>query len=209
MTSLTKSPDTKPAPPAPLDNAEAIREEMFARKYLETFDAAVSWLAVTPDGGKKYAVQNGAKWLKKPTVRALLQKLAAVQIAKADVAAERIIEELEHLVFLDPWDFLEVDGEGEPVLDLTTITPEKRRLLDIEFGIGVSKDGDRIRTYKVKPRDRDGAIDKLLKIHQLYKGDDLQKQPMAIQVNVNFPLPASNWRDNQADQPDDIDPEDV
>lgn len=205
MTSLTKSPDT----PAPLDNAETIREELFARKYLETFSAEDAWLAISPESNAKYAKQNGSKWLKKPTVKALLQKLAAVQIAKADVAAERLIEELERLVFLDPWDFLEVDDKGEPVLDLTTITPEKRRLLDIEFGIGVSKDGDRIRTYKVKPRDRDGAIDKLLKIHQLYKGEDLQKQPMAIQVNVNFPLPASNWRNGQAHEPDDIDPEDV
>jgi len=205
MTSLTKSPK----PPAALDKAESIREELFARKYLETFDAAESWLAISPDSNPKYAVQNGAKWLKKPTVKALLQGLAAVQIAKADVAADRLVAELERLVFLDPWDFLEVDDDGEPVLDLTSITPDNRRLLDIEFGIGVSKDGDRIRTYKVKPRDRDGAIDKLLKIHQLYKGEDLQKQPMAIQVNVNFPLPASNWPNHQAQQPDDIDPEDV
>ena len=205
MTSLTKSPDQ----PAALDTAETIREELFARKYLETFDAAESWLAISPDSNPKYAVQNGAKWLKKPTVKTILQKLAAVQIAKADVAADRLVAELERLVFLDPWDFLEVNGEGEPHLDLTKITEENRRLLDIEFGTGVTKDGDRVRTYKVKPRDRDEAIDKLLKIHQLYKGEDLQKQPMAIQVNVNFPLPASNWRNNQAEQPDDIDPEDV
>lgn len=204
MTSLTKSPK----PPAALDTAETIREELFARKYLETFDAADAWLAITPDGNKKFATQNGAKWLKKPTVKAILQKLAAEQIAKADVAADRLVAELERLVFLDPWDFMTIEG-GEPVLDLTTLTPENRRLLDIEFGIGVTKDGDRVRTYKVKPRDRDEAIDKLLKIHQLYKGEDLQKQPMAIQVNVNFPLPASNWRDNQAEQPDVIDPEDV
>lgn len=206
MTSVTKSANP---PPAPLDNAEAIREELFARKYLETFDAADAWLAISPDSNPKYAVQNGAKWLKKPTVKVILQKLAAVQIAKADVAADRLVAELERLVFLDPWDFLEVDERGEPHLDLTTITPEKRRLLDIEFGIGVTKDGDRVRTYKVKPRDRDAAVDKLLKIHQLYKGEDLQKQPMAIQVNVNFPLPASNWRDDKADSADDIDPEDV
>ena len=204
MTSLTKSPDK----PAPLDNAETIREELFARKYLQTFDAATAWLAITPTGNKKYAIQNGAKWLKKPTVKALLQKLAAIQLAKADNAAERLIQELERLVYLDPMDFMEI-VDGEPVLDLTTITADKRRLLDIEFGIGVTKDGDRVRTYKVKPRDRDEAIDKLLKIHQLYKGEDLQKQPTAIQVNVNFPLPASGWRNDQADRPDDIDPEDV
>lgn len=205
MTSLTKSPDK----PAALDTSETIREELFARKYLETFDAAESWLAISPDSNPKYAVQNGAKWLKKPTVKTILQKLAAVKIAKADVAADRLVAELERLVFLDPWDFLEVDDKGEPHLDLTKITDENRRLLDIEFGIGVTKDGDRVRTYKVKPRDRDSAIDKLLKIHQLYKGEDLQKQPMAIQVNVNFPLPGGNWRGNQPPQPEPIDAEDI
>lgn len=206
MTSLTKSVNTPPAPP---DTADKIREELFARKYLELFDAAEAWLAITPDANKRYAAQNGAKWLKRPAVKLLLQQLAAMQIAKADVNAERLIGELERIAFLDPAEFMEVDDEGEPYLDLTAITPENRRLLNIEFGIGVSKDGDRIRTYKVKSHDKMEAIEKLLKLHQLYKGEDLQKQPMAIQVNVNFPLPASNWRNDKADSADDIDPEDV
>lgn len=200
---------TKLAENTPLADADALRYQLFAIKYVETLDPAAAWIAASPNADPKNATQNGHKWLKKFHVRVILQKLAEKRIAEANVGADRLITELERLVFLDPMDYMEVDSEGAPVLDLSSITPESRRLLEIEFGIGVTKDGDRIRTYKVKTRDRDAAIDKLLKIHQLYKGDDLQKQPTAIQVNVNFPLPASNWRDNQADESDVIDAEDV
>lgn len=199
MTSLTKSHDGQ----------ANTQDELFALAYIRTFDPAASWLEAVPDGNPKYAPQNGAKWLKKPVIRKRLQVLAAEKIAKADVAADRLIEELERIAFLDPTEFMEVDEDGEPHLDLSAITAENRRLLNIEFGIGVSKDGDRIRTYKVKAHDKMEAIEKLLKLHQLYKGEDLQKQPMAIQVNVNFPLPGQQWRNNQAHQPDDIDAEDV
>lgn len=199
MTSLTKSHD----------GAATTQDEIFALAYIKSFDAGSAWLEAVPDGNPKYAIQNGSKWLKKPVIRQRLQALAAEKIAKADVAADRLIAELERIAFLDPIEFMEVDADGEPHLDLTAITPENRRLLNIEFGIGVSKDGDRIRTYKVKSHDKMEAIEKLLKLHQLYKGEDLQKQAMAIQVNVNFPLPGQQWRTDTANQPDAIDPEDV
>lgn len=199
MTSLTKSHD----------GTANTQDELFCLEYLKHFDAGQAWLAITPNGNKKTAKQNGWKWLQKPVIKKRLKELAADKIEQADVAAERLVAELERIAFLDPAEFMEVDADGEPVLDLTSITPENRRLLNIEFGIGVSKDGDRIRTYKVRPHDKMEAIEKLLKLHQLYKGEDLTKQAMAIQVNVNFPLPASNWRNNQAEQPDVIDSEDV
>ncbi|MDX9690547.1 MAG: terminase small subunit [Alphaproteobacteria bacterium] len=199
MTSLTKSHD----------GTANKKDELFCLDYLTHFDAGKAWLSVSPKGKKETAAKNGWRWLQKPAVRKLLQKMAAEKIQKANVQAERLIEELERIAFLDPAEFMEVDSEGQPVLDLTTITPENRRLLQIEFGIGVSKDGDRIRTYKVKAHDKMEAVEKLLKLHQLYKGEDLQKQPMAIQVNVNFPLPGQQWRDNQANQPDVIDSEDL
>ncbi|MCD8571352.1 MAG: terminase small subunit [Alphaproteobacteria bacterium] len=191
------------------DGAATTQDEIFALAYIKTFDPAAAWLEAVPDGNKKYAIQNGSKWLKKPVIRERLRHLAAQKIEKADVEADKLIAELERIAFLDPAEFMEVDEDGEPVLNLTSLTPENRRLLNIEFGIGVSKDGDRIRTYKVKAHDKMEAIEKLLKLHQLYKADDLQRQPMAIQVNVNIPLPGSQWRVDQAHQTDVIDPEDI
>ena len=188
------------------DGSANTQDEIFALAYIKTFDPAAAWLQAVPDGNPKYAAQNGHKWLKKPVVRARLQELAGDKIEQHNVHADRLIAELEGIAFLDPMDFMEI-VDGEPVLDLTTITPEKRRLLEIEFGIGVTKVGDRVRTYKVKPRDKMEAIEKLLKIHQLYKGEDLSKQPVAIQVNVNFPVPGQHWQQNGPDTGDDIDAE--
>lgn len=184
------------------------KDELFCLAFIGSFDPAAAWLQANPGtkADTKYASQYASKLMKKPVVKARLQELAAQKIEQHNVQADKLITELEGIAFLDPMDFMEI-VDGEPVLDLTTITPEKRRLLDIEFGIGVTKDGDRVRTYKVKPRDKMDAIDKLLKIHQLYKGEDLQKQPVAIQVNVNFPIPGQHWQQNGPGHRDDIDAE--
>ena len=195
MDSLTRQPD------APLQNP---KDEQFVLSYLTLFDAGKAYLACTPNGNPKTARQQGYKLLQRPEVRARLQFLAGQKLESANAQADRLIAELERIAFLDPIEFMEVDAEGEPVLDLTAITPENRRLLKVKFGIGVSKDGDRIRTYQVEPHDKMEAMEKLLKLHQLYKGEDLQKQPMAIQVNVNIPIPGQSWRRNQASEPEPI-----
>lgn len=191
------------------DGVPNTQDVLFAYEYLKSFDAGTAWLAVVPDGNKNQASKNGWKWLQKPAIKKILSELAEKKIHQADVGAERLIQELERIATLDPIEFMEVDADGEPVLDLTKITPENRRLLNIEFGIGVSKDGERIRTYKVKAHDKMEAMEKLLRLHQLYKGEDPQKQPMAIQVNVNFPLPGSNWRNTATEASDHSDSEDV
>lgn len=195
MGSLTRQPD------APLDNP---KDELFVLTYLATFDAGKSYLEVTPNGNKKLSRQHGYKMLQRADIKARLQFLAGQKLEQNNAQADRLIAELERIAFLDPIEFMEVDAEGEPVLDLTAITPENRRLLKVKFGIGVSKDGDRIRTYQVEPHDKMEAMEKLLKLHQLYKGEDLQKQPMAIQVNVNIPIPGQSWRRNQASEPEPI-----
>lgn len=195
-TSLTKSPDE------PLANA---RDELFCQSYLVTFDAKKSYLETTPQGNPKTAAAIAYKMLQREDIKARCQQLAQKHIEKTGALADRLYAELEAIAFLDPMDFLTIDEtNGEPILDLSAINKESLRCLDIEFGIGVTKDGDRIRTYKVKPHNKMDAIEKLLKLHQLYKGGDAEKQPLGIQVNVNFPIPASAWRNNQT-APEDID----
>lgn len=184
------------------------KDELFVLTYLATFDAGKSYLEAKPDGSKKTSRQQGYKMLQRADIKARLQHLAAEKLEAADAKADKLIAELERIAFLDPIEFMEVDADGEPTLDLTAITPENRRLLKIKFGIGVSKDGDRIRTYQVEPHDKMDAMEKLLKLHQLYKGEELHKQPMAIQVNVNIPIPGQSWRRNQTSEPEPIDTDD-
>jgi hypothetical protein len=181
------------------------KEELFIVSYLTHFDAGKAYLACTPGGNPKTARQNGYKILQRPDVKNRLKERAGALIEKSNVESERLIEELERIAFLDPGDFFEVSSNGEPELNLTKLTPEIRRLLKIKFGIGVTKDGDKVRTYQVETYDKMEAIEKLLKLHQLYRADDSSKQPMAIQVNVNIPIPGQSWRSNQTAGPEPID----
>lgn len=184
------------------------QDELFCLAFIANFDPASAWLEANPGtkANPKYASQYASKLMKKPVVKARLQELAAQKIDKANAKADTLILELERIAFLDPAEFMEI-VEGEPVIDLSKLTPENRRLLKVEFGIGVTKDGDRVRTYKVQAHDKMEAMEKLLKLHQLYKGEDLQKQPVAIQVNVNFPIPGQHWQQHGPATGDDIDAE--
>lgn len=184
------------------------QDEIFAITYLKTFDQGASWLEAT-GGNPKYASQNGNKWLKKPVIQERLKELAAQKLEQHNAGADRLMQELAGIAFLDPDSYMTVNDDGEPEIDLTKCTPEVRRLLKIKFGIGVTKDGDKVRTYQVESYDKMDAIEKLLKIHQLYKGEDLTQRNQMIQVNVNFPLPGGGWRGDQSKQPEPIDAEDI
>ena len=183
--------------------------EVFISAYLACFDAGKAYTDMKPTANPKTARQSGYQMLQRPAVKKRLQELTAQRIERHNVESDRLIAELERIAFFDPDQIFEVDEQGEPVLDLTALTPENRRLLKIEFGVGVTKDGDRVRTYKVQPHDKMEAVEKLLKLHQLYKGEDLDKQPAAIVVNVNIPIPGQSWRNNQAQQSEPIEHEDV
>jgi hypothetical protein len=187
-----------------------LKEEIFALAYIKDLDATKAWIAANPDKGKKYASGQGYKWLNRPFVKKRLQQLAKQKLEEANAGTERILADLERIAFFDPACIMQVDQNGEPHIDLTKLTPEIRRCLKFKFGSSVTKDGDRVPIYQAEPYDKMDAIEKLLKIHQLYRGEDLtNKQPTGITVNVNFPLPGGGWRDNQAHIPDVIDAEEV
>jgi len=181
------------------------RDEMFCQAYIETFNASEAYLAAFKDGKKSSAAVMGCKILKRPDIIERLRYLSAKHVEKQEERTQNLIEHLYDIASLDPIIYSEINEEGEPVIDLGKIlelTPRQRSLLKIEFGVGLTKDGERIKTYKVTPHDKMDAIEKILKLHQLYKGEDLSKQPMAIQVNVNVPIPGQSWRNNseQTDQ---------
>ena len=197
----TKSPNGLIDYSKPLINA---RDEMFCQSYLETFNAGDAYLAAFKDGKKTSAAVIGSKILKRPDIIARLQCLSAKHVQRQEEKNKELFDHLYDIAFLDPLLCSEIDANGEPVIDLgklLELSPQQRSLLKIEYGVGFSE-GRKIKTYKVTPKDSMDAIEKLLKLHQLYKGEDLSKQPMAIQVNVNVPIPGQHWRNNaeQTDQ---------
>lgn len=185
------------------------RDEMFCQAYLTTFSATKSYMIAFDSTNERSASVSGSKILKREDIVGRLQFLSAQHVQKQETAAKNIINHLYDVAFLDPLQYCEIDTMGEPVIDLNRLmelTPQQRSLLKIEFGVGLTKDGDRIRTYKVSPHDKMDAIEKLLKLHQLYKPEELNKKPMAIQVNIHVPVAGQHWR-NSPQQIIDSDPE--
>jgi len=182
------------------DSISEVDEDFFCQSYLTNFDASASFLAVKPESDPKYSRQNGWKLFHRPSVQVKLRELARQKLEKADVDSDKLINELKQIAFLDPQKVMDIDKDGFPVLNLNKCKehPEILRNMDIQFGVSVTKTGKKVHTYSAKQYDKMEAIDKLLKIAQLYKGEELNHAAASIIVNVNIPLPGANWRNNAA-----------
>lgn len=187
------------------------RDKLFCQFYIQTYDCSDAWRKSNPEGNHKYAAQYGAKVLKRPVVMAYLQEIAQQKLDQAEVETSRLVNDLMGIVNLNPMDIMEVDEDGTPRLDLSVAKqkPEIMRLLKISFGIGVSKDGDRIPTYKVESYDKLDAIDKLIKLQQIARGGIGEQTQRPITVNVTFPIAGQYRQQSQPAVTDFIDAEDI
>lgn len=175
----------------------ALRIERFLEEYLRNgLNASGAYAAVFPKVKKSSAYSQGTRFLQQPAVQARLNEVMAAQIQDVEVKVNDLIRETLQQAFFNPAEYMKIDDDGRPVIDLTKCfdKPDVMRLLNIEFGVSVTKDGDKIHTYKVTPRDKDAAMERLFKLKRLYLGGEDAGNGRPITVNVNFPVPASGWR---------------
>lgn len=110
--------------------------------------------------------------LKKPHIQAAIAKYTKKVMDKLDLSTERTLEFVARLAFFDPIDLFEDDGSLKRLKD---IPPEARSVIaglevtelfdgatgEQKHAIGLIK--------KLKLTDRQGALDKLMRYHALYK----------------------------------------
>lgn len=205
MTSKTKPKTPKAKKPKagtalvalPQKEVAALRVDAFCFEYLKHFNATRAFKdAFNVDYKNVY--NEAYKYMQRVDVRQRIAELTKQKFDRLEIDTDRLIEEAARIVFFDIEQFITVDAFGKPSLDLNKILadPEAMRCLDMEFGIGVTKDGDKVETYKVKAHDKLAALEKLFKLKNLYAPDMAgNNQGRMIQVNVSFPIPASGWRD--------------
>lgn len=183
------------------------KTEIFCLHYLKDFDSTAAWKAANPNSKNKNPNQAASKFLNQKTTQSRLREIAASLINDLEQEVRDIIEETKRIASFNPMEIMRIDESGEPVLDLTVAkdNPDVMRLLNIEFGKVVDKDGCRHSVYKLKSYDKMDALEKLYKYHKLYAAAGSEQGNRTIQVNVQFPIPGEHWRTGEPVPQDVID----
>lgn len=171
--------------------------ELFCLEYLRDFNATRAIKTVRSELKPASARVTASCLINRPDVAKRLAEMAAQKVKSLDIDIDAALISTFKQAMLNPFDYMELDKEGKPSLNLKACkeNPDIARLLNITFGVSVTKTGKKVHTYTVSPYSRDAAMDRLFKLQGLMAGGDEETNKGAsITLNVNFPVPASGWR---------------
>lgn len=106
--------------PAKTNKKTALRIEKFCRAYVIDFNGAKA--AETAGYSKHTARHQAQRLLTKDHVQARIAELTKKQVDKLEITAERVLQELAKLAFLDARTFFDEKGEPKRIVDLDDAT---------------------------------------------------------------------------------------
>lgn len=149
----------------------AQRDRRFAQLYVQNPNAKQCAIAVGL--APKSAAVEGSKLLAKPNVQAMILAHRQRLEAKTDVTTEKLLAELGKIAFASMQDYMVVDEDGQPHLDMSLLTEDQWSSIG-EITTEVFFDGPKgaereVKRTKFKLHDKLSAIDKAIKMLGGYK----------------------------------------
>lgn len=176
------------------------KQAAFVSEYLVDLNATQA--AIRAGYSAKTAYRTGADNLRKPQIAAALATAQGKRLKRAEVTADRVVEELAKVGFSNLLDYFRLTSQGEPYVDLSEITPEQAAALaelQVEDYVeGRGEDARQVRRVRVKLADKLKALDQLAQHLGVAKRVDVTSNGEALpapQVLVYLP---SNGRDGDA-----------
>ena len=141
----------------------SLRQQIFAREYV--IDMNGTRAAIAAGYAEKAAAQASSQLLRNTKVSKLIDELQSKRASKLEIKAEKIAEELARIGFANMHDYMSVDDDGKPFLDLSALTRDQAAAIQEirEDTTGGSGDGERklvVRTT-FKLADKRGALELL------------------------------------------------
>jgi phage terminase small subunit len=130
------------------------------------------------------------KLLARPRVQQALQAKMQKVTAKAELSAQRVLEELKRVALVDPRRFIEWDSTGVRVKASSEISEEDAAALS-EIEVKIGEDG--AVQVKVKTHSKLDALDKLAKHFRLFKEEpeaEAQRLVLSLEWPDGTPMPA-------------------
>lgn len=135
------------------------RQQRFVDEFLVDLNGRQA--AIRAGYSPKSADQQAGRLLSYAKVKAALEKGKTERRAKTRITAERVLEELAKLAFVDPRDFFDADGNLIPIAELGDDTATGLAGLDIAVHHG--GDGEVTKAAKIKFADKWAAFVDLCK----------------------------------------------
>jgi phage terminase small subunit len=120
-----------------------LRQQMFAREYV--IDLNGTRAAIAAGYAEKAAATAASQLLKNAKVSKLINDLQSKRASRLDIKADRVAEELHRLAFANMQDYMRVNEDGWPELDLSTLTRDQAAAIQefSEDATGGQNDGER------------------------------------------------------------------
>jgi phage terminase small subunit len=158
----------------------AMRRERFAREY--AIDQNGTRAAIAAGYKKKSAGVTGSQLLKNPKVQELIAKFAQKTADKLEITADRVLQEIAKLAFVDPRKFFREDCSAIPINELDDQTAAALSGIEIfeEFDGRGEKREIIGYTKKFKFADKGENLERLGNYLQLFKN--------RIEISTSDPL---------------------
>lgn len=119
------------------------------------------------------ARQQGTRLLSNASIRAAIEARLTKVSTDLGVTSERVIAEFARIAFGGMSTFLQITPDGDPMVDLSKCSPEDLdQLAEVtveDFRDGRGEDARDVRRIKIKPQDKQKALENLAKILGVFK----------------------------------------
>ena len=139
------------------------RYELFAREYV--IDLNGTRAAIAAGYSERTANEQASRLLANRKVRVIVERLQSQRASKLELKAEQVVEELRRLAFSNMQDYMRVNEDGWPELDLSTLTRDQAAAIQefSEDATGGQNDGERrlVLRRRFKLADKGRALEML------------------------------------------------
>ena len=136
---------------------------MFCKEYLK--DLNDSEAAVRAGYSKNRKGEIGWQLLQKPTIKAYISEKMQKREERIGLSADKVLNELARIAFLDPLKFYDKEGNLKKIQDLDDDTAAV--LAGVEVDTKTSKDETLTTTKKIRYSDKVRALELLAKYYKL------------------------------------------
>ena len=146
------------------------KQQRFVEEYLK--DCNATQAAIRAGYAKSGAHVNGHKLLRNDKILPFILAKQKELAAQCNVEAKEVIDEIKKLAFANMQDFISIDANGKPEIDLSTMTRDQAAALsEVTNRKTTSKEGGS-EHYGIKFHSKDSALEKLCKHLGLYAKED-------------------------------------
>ena len=143
------------------------KQQRFVVEY--RIDQNATQAAIRAGYSKKTASSQGERLLRHVEIAAAVGKQEATHLAKLEITAERVLQEIARLAFYDPRAFYHDDGSVKPMSALSADEAACLAQFDVILANIDAGDGKRDRMHRIKLADKLRALELLAKRFGLVK----------------------------------------